>query len=93
VQLESLRTQATSLLAVDFFHVNCALTLQRLYVLFVLEVGDSCLHVLGVIGHPVRPWITQQARNLVVDLGDHVARFRFLVRRPSGPFAASFEQS
>jgi hypothetical protein len=60
-------------------------------VLFVLEVGDSCLHVLGVIGHPARPWITQQARNLVVDLGDHVARFRFLVRRPAGPFAASFE--
>jgi len=47
-----LRTQATSMAAVDFFHVDCALTLRRLDVLFLLEVGDRSLHVLGVTGHP-----------------------------------------
>jgi len=85
------RTQTTIMLAVDFFHVDWALTLRRLYVLFVLEVGDRYLHILGVTSHPDGPWTTQQVRNLVIDLGESAAQFRFFVRDRAGQFTASFD--
>jgi transposase InsO family protein len=79
------------MLAVDFFHVDCAVTLRRLYVLFALEVGDRYVHVLGVTGHPDGLWTTQQARNLVMDLREHTARLKFLVRDRAGQFTAAFD--
>jgi hypothetical protein len=70
------------MLAVDFFHVDCAVTPRRVSVLFVLEVGSPYLHVLDA--HPDGPWTTQQARNLLMDLGERTAAFRFLVRDRAG---------
>jgi putative transposase len=84
-----LHSQAPTMLAVDFFHVDCAVTLRRLYCLFVMEVSSRYVHNRGVTAHSDGRWATQQIRNLLMDLGDRSADFRFLVRDRAGQFTGS----
>jgi putative transposase len=86
-----LSTQASTMLACDFFHVDCALTLTRLYVFFVIEVGSRYVHILGVTANPDGPWTVQQARNLLMDLGDRVEQLTVLIRDRAGQFTAAFD--
>src|SRR5712672_628926 len=88
--LQFLRSQAQGILALDFFTTNL-LNGTKVYVLAVIEHGSRRVRVLGATEHPVQSWVVQQARNLLMDLGDAGARAKFVLHDLDASFTQAFD--
>jgi transposase InsO family protein len=89
---EFLRAQATSILECDFLTVD-TLFRKRFYVLFFIELATRRVHLAGITTNPDGRWVTQQARNLLMQLDYGGVRSpRFLIRDRDSKFTRQFDE-
>ena len=85
-----LRSQAEAILACDFFTADL-LDGTQAYVLAVIEHASRRIRILGVTLHPTREWTAQQARNLILDLGEQPCQVKFMIRDRDAKFTAALD--
>jgi putative transposase len=85
-----LRSQAEAILACDFFTADLLDSTQA-YVLAVIEHATRRVRILGVTLHPTGEWTAQQARNLIMDLGEQVHQVKFMIRDRGSNYTAAFD--
>ncbi len=85
-----LRSQAEAILACDFFTADL-LDGTQAHVLAVIEHATRRIRILGVTLHPTGEWTAQQARNLIMDLGEQAHRVKFMIRDRGSNYTAAFD--
>lgn len=86
-----LKAQAEGILACELFHVDTVFG-KRIYVLFFIEHATRAVHVMGVTTNPTGTWVAQQARNLIMDLGERAEHVRFLIRDRDAKYTRVFDE-
>ena len=85
-----LRSQAEAILACDFFTADL-LDGTQACVLAVIEHATRRIRILGITSHPTREWAAQQARNLIMDLGEQAHLVKFMIRDRGPDYTATFD--
>jgi putative transposase len=85
-----LRSQAEAILACDFFTADL-LNGTQAHVLAVIEHVSRRIRILGVTSHPTGEWTAQQARNLIMDLGEQAYLVKFMIRDRGSNYTAAFD--
>jgi transposase InsO family protein len=85
-----LRSQAEAILACDFFTAEL-LDGAQACVLAVIEHATRRVRILGVTLHPTGEWAAQQARNLIMDLGEQAHPVKFMIRDRGPDYTAAFD--
>ncbi len=86
-----LKAQAEGIVACDFFTVE-TIWLKTLYVLFFIHLSTRQVVAAGVTANPDSAWVTQQARNVAIDLDQQDLSIQFLVRDHDAKFTRSFDE-
>jgi hypothetical protein len=66
--------------------------LTRIYVLLLMEIDTCRVRILGATTSPSGAWVAQQARNLVVDVGERARQFCFLIRDRDTKYTTVFDE-
>ena len=86
-----LKAQADGILGCDLFHAGTVF-LKRIYVLFFIEHATRTIHIMGATARPTGARVAQQARNLLMDLGERAEQIKFLIRDRDAKFTSVFDE-